>query len=157
MKRKQKRILALTMAAALACSMPGANAAKAEQAQETPVSMKAQEALVNMKAEKKDTVHGSETEYTDGTKLSKVEGAQAESPDGKLSIQILKSKQGAYYYMVKQQELCVLQASALGIETASADFGKNAKLDNVQISEEKKQEYALLNGKHKRAERLHRQ
>lgn len=157
MKRKQKRILALTMAAALACSMPGVNAAKAEQAQETPVSMKTQEALVNMKAEKKDTVYVSETEYTDGTKLSKVEGAQAESPDGKLSIQILKSKQGAYYYVVKQQELCVLQASALGIETASADFGKNAKLDNVQISEEKKQEYALLNGKHQRAEGIYRE
>ncbi len=122
MRKQWKKMIAVTVCAALSASLPGF----AGQGNGLAAPVQAAES----------------------TGFTEVKDAGVTSPDGELSVRILQNGKGRYYYTAEKQGSVVLEASALGIETASADFTKGAVLKNVQVSEEKKQEYSLLNGKH---------
>ncbi len=102
---------------------------------------------------KEETVSGGELEYTDGTQLTQVQLKEENdeavtSPDGKTELKILTdTNKKSYYYSSGQNGENVLQASALGIVTASCNYTKNVEIDNISISEIKREEYDLPAGR----------
>lgn len=96
-----------------------------------------------------DDVTNGENIYTDGTELTAVSDLTVTSPDGSVTAKVWNdAATGRFFYSSSKDGNCVIEASALGINTTAADLTKGL----TYITDSKKaktidETYDLISGK----------